>query len=92
MGKKGKKQCVPKIAIIMTVGFVICLLFAIVYYLAYFNFEAAASEGTGDLWGSFGLILAFAAAGSTYLAYAIYLTLGTAIFGILAIIFWKRRI
>ncbi len=90
-GKKHGKHGFPKFAVIMTVGMGFCLFFAICYYLAYFNFETAASEGTGDLMGSLGLIIAFAAAGSTYLAYAIWLTIGGAVFLILAIIFWKRR-
>jgi hypothetical protein len=92
MTKGRKKHGFPKFAVIMTVGLCICLFFAVVYFMAYFNFEAAASEGIQDFLGRFGLISDFAEAGSEFLGYAIYLTIGALIFGILAIIFWKRRI
>lgn len=88
----GKKHHFPKFAVVMTVGMVFCLFFAIYYYIAYFQFEATMSGGGDDLWESLGLIFAFAGAGSTFLAYAIWLSVGAAIFLILAIIFYKRRI
>ncbi len=87
-----KKHGFPKFAVVMTVGFLVCLFFAVVYYMAYFSFEADAAAGTGDLLGSLGLIFAFAGAGTAFLAYAIYLSLGAAVFLILASVFFARRI